>query len=488
MKKLCLLLLILLIPALAECSTLYRIRFGYYPEKIRTVFDFDGGFTYESKEDKNKIELLFKGVEASPDIQSYVELNDLVIRYLQIEKEGKFLKVTIPLSEPIDYNIFYLNDPPRLIIDFDREFLNVISGGLIADGLEFLKVKKGTPKGNILATVLEANLTKIEIVPALANKYKPSALQSILGFITRWGQKEPERKHFFLERVSSIAQDYDALAAINGTFFSYTGSPLGALIIDGELISYSIYDRTAFFLDEQNHPYIDNVFIRSYFKFDHKKTRYEISGINQARSSQDMILYTPAWGKTTGTNDQGLEIVVENSKVQSINLANSKIPKDGYVLSISGPGVETLSANAKIGQSIETHLKVIPYATAPDGVVHLISGGPRLLKEGRVYISKHEEKFKPDVAKKRAGRTAIGITKAGKVLLVTVQAPSKRTKNNIKESLGATLEELSNLMLSLGAQDAVNLDGGSSSTMVIKGKTVCGSTRKVSNAIILRKK
>lgn len=488
-KILVLILFFCFLCSIAQASTLYRIRFGHYPEKIRTVFDFDGSFCYEAEESKNKIVLHLKETKASSEITNYVEINDLIIRYLQVEKLGEDLKITIPLSEPVEYNIFYLNGPPRLVIDFGREFLNIVSGGSIAEGLEHLKVRKGTTKGIINANVLKINLKKHNIKPALAKKHKPNFFESFVSLLTPWKQ-ESNSKHFFLEKVSDIVGQQTALAGVNGTYFAGSGRPLGALMIDQELVSFPIYDRTAFFLDGNNKPYIDNVFISSHFKIKNK-SRYKITGVNQPRGSKDIIMYTPAWGKKTGSNKYGIEIVVAKSIVKKIGVANSEIPEDGYVLSVRGPAIESLSENVKVGDTISAYLKAIPFATSPPKIVQLVSGGPRLLKGGRPYVSKHEEKFKMDIARGRAARTAVGITKQGDLLLVTVDGlpKKKRDRKKNESSIGVSLEELSSLMLNLGAVDAMNLDGGSSSTMIVDNQVVnkptAGSQRRVSNAIVV---
>lgn len=492
-KALAIITLICVACGLADASTtLYRIRFAHYPDKIRAVFDFDGAFTYQTEETKEKITILLKQIEASPEISNYVELNDPIVRYFEIEKyDDGHLKVTIPLSEPVGYNIFYLNDPPRLVVDFDREYLNIVLGGVIADGVEFLKVRKGTADGRINASVLMVDLDKISVEPALARRQKPTWIESFVDFVTPWREKEPWKKHFSLDKVSNIVAENDALAGINGTYFAFTGTPLGALMIDQEMISVPIHGRTAFFLDEKNRPYIDNIYISSYFKLS-SGIRYKITGINQSRGSDDLIMYTPAWGKYTGTNDKGLELVVVNSRVERVNISNSEIPEDGFVLSASGPGLETLAESVRVGSRIDAHIRIIPYATSPKKIIHLVSGGPRLLRNKRPYVSKHEEKFKMDIARGRAARTAIGITKDRKLLLATVDGPPRRKSAGEKSrsSIGVTLEELSDLMLALGATDAMNLDGGSSSTMVINARVVnnptSGSERRVSNAILVR--
>ncbi|MFH1825906.1 MAG: phosphodiester glycosidase family protein [bacterium] len=479
MKKIGLITLtVLLLAGYAQASTLHHIRFADYPEKIRVVFDFDGEFTYNTQESRDKIELYFPQVEAGPAIPSNLEVNDLIIRYIAAEKEGEDLKVTIPLVEPVDYNIFSLATPPRLVIDFDREFINVIYGGIVAEGVESYRIKKGIEKGIILAQVLKINPQKVQIRPALARKYKTNAVESFVNLIMPWTTQNPDDQHFFLDKLINITACHGAIAGINGTFFSSTGSPLGALIIDGELISSPIYDRSAFFIDDNNQLFIDNVFVSSHFTLNNQK-RFEINGINQGRGAEDAIMYTPVWGKSTGTNGSGLELIIVDSHIAQINAGNSIIPLNGYVISINGAALETLKEQAHVGQRVDSQIKLVPFSTSPQNIKHLISGGPRLIKQGESYVAKHEEKFRPDVALKRAARTAVGIGKENELLLITVDGPSN------KGSLGVTLEELSELLLSLGAMEAVNLDGGSSSSMVIRDQLVSGVHRSISNAIVV---
>jgi exopolysaccharide biosynthesis protein len=64
-----------------------------------------------------------------------------------------------------------------------------------------------------------------------------------------------------------------------------------------------------------------------------------------------------------------------------------------------------------------------------------------------------------------APRTAIGQTKDGTVLLLVIDGRQL-------SSLGATLKDVQDIMLSYGAYNAANLDGGSSTTMVYNGKII----------------
>lgn len=487
-KALIFILLLFLLGTASQAAKLYKIRLGYFPEKIRIVLDLDSEFSYKLDEAKEKIVIRLPRCEATADIQNYYDFNDVIIRYLEVEREEDGLKISLPLYEPVPYNVFYLSDPTRLVIDFNRDYTNLISGGTIMDGLEHLKVLKSTPNGRVISNVLKIDTAKVEVFPALARKDKANALSSFINIFNPW-REIPSDRHFFRARVGTIAEEQGAIAAVNGTYFAANGKPLGTLLIDKELVSSPVYDRTALILTDDRQAIIDNILIDCYFK-SRNGVRYNITGVNQGRDENSVVLYTPAWGEKTGTNTDGIELIVSGSVVKEIKTANSLIPSDGYVLSITGPPTQFLTDNVKAGDKLDVHIQIIPYASSPSSILHLISGGPRLLKNGIPYVSKIEEKFRSDIASGRAARTAVGITKEGKLLLVTVDGlPRQRSQRGDKVSIGVTLEELSDLMLSLGAVEAMNLDGGSSTTMWIDGRVVnqpvSGSTALVSNAIVV---
>ncbi len=490
MKKYYILILLgcLLWSAGADAVTLSKVRIGSYPDKMRAVFDFDGRFIYQLDESKEKIIIHLPLCEACSDIQSYIDIGDVTVRYFEVEKESDGLKVTIPLQQPVPYNVYQMREPDRLVIDFDRQFTNVVSGGTIIDGVEHLIVSQGSENGLVSAHVLKIDLNKADVFPALARKDKPNVVQSFISLFSP-PKAASSDQHFFRARVSTIAEEQQGVAAVNGTYFAYTGRPLGSLLIDKELVSSPIYDRTALVIDDDRKAYIDTVLIDSYF-VTASGVKYAISGVNEGRNPGEVVLYSPAWGEQTGTGNDGAELVISGSVVKELRTGNSAIPADGYVISLSGPAAQTIGANIKAGDKIDVHIKVIPYASSPATLRHMISGGPRLVKEGIVYVSKNEEKFRADIARGRAARTAAGITRDDKLLLVTVDGlPRERSARDGRSSIGMTLEELAGLMINLGAVEAMNLDGGSSTTMWIDGRVVnkpaTGYEQYVSNALVV---
>jgi len=203
----------------------------------------------------------------------------------------------------------------------------------------------------------------------------------------------------------------------------------------------------------------------------------KVDGINRRMQAGEIILYTPEYGKTTKT-DKCNEAAIMRGRVASLRTTGDMvIPRTGFVLSWQG---RYELNNLKFWDKIELSFS---FNSSRSDIVHAIGGGPRLVRNGRLFITSDMERFRKDVTVGRAPRSAVGITSSGKLLLVTVDGrqPGK--------SVGMTLEELGKLMLELGAVEAMNLDGGGSTTMVIGGKVVnypsAGEERKISSALLV---
>ncbi len=111
-----------------------------------------------------------------------------------------------------------------------------------------------------------------------------------------------------------------------------------------------------------------------------------------------------------------------------------------------------------------------------------MGGGPWLVKDNSEFIDYAEEKFNDSFALKRHPRTAVGATSDGKLLMVTVDGRQAISR-------GATLPEMSAIMRRLGAVNAINLDGGGSTAMSVRGIVVNspseGIQRLVANALLV---
>lgn len=100
----------------------------------------------------------------------------------------------------------------------------------------------------------------------------------------------------------------------------------------------------------------------------------------------------------------------------------------------------------------------------PWKVKHAFGGGPVLVQEGQEKISNNEEKkFAGKAIADKHPRTAIGYTKDGTMIILAIQGRMKGLAE------GATLPQMAKIMVDLGCVEAMNLDGGGSSCMLING-------------------
>ena len=277
-----------------------------------------------------------------------------------------------------------------------------------------------------------------------------------------------------LETVSSMAARYGAIAAVNGGFFrttgTYRGDSMGAPMIDGELLSEPDRQRAVVALIRTP----DGVraafgHARADISISDGKTSRPVNGLNRPREPDELIVYTPQFHGTTLTTPDGVEAIVRRDRVERLvdPGGSQRIPTDGFVISGHGDGAAWLRSTLRAGSLVTLTRRLQPvdagssnwWATAED----VLGAGPQLLKDGRVDITAGRESMSASLATERHPRTAIGATSDGRVLLAVVDGRRPEWSD------GMLLEELAGLMRSLGAVDAINLDGGGSSTMVLQG-------------------
>lgn len=97
---------------------------------------------------------------------------------------------------------------------------------------------------------------------------------------------------------------------------------------------------------------------------------------------------------------------------------------------------------------------------------HIIGGTPVLISQGNVVEDYSSEKTLSSFLTKKHPRTAVGIKESGEWVFVVVDGSFYGLLG------GMTIKELAELMFELGCVEALNLDGGGSSTMVVEGVIV----------------
>ena len=327
----------------------------------------------------------------------------------------------------------------------------------VADGIKHIKLTKYYNGRPVRINVVEVDMKlaeNFELTPALSSD---STLKS-------------------RRSISTIAKNNNAIVALNGTYFKpQTGVPLGTLMINEKMYTGPIYDRVAMGIFDDGFA-LARISLDAVIKGSGKTIK--VNNINQPRMlSTHVIIYTPDWGKFSPSAPKyGVGLQVSEGKITKASANAVAIPKNGYV--ISGPKSVLYALLDK--KDVELDIK-----TSPEwkGVKHIISGGPYLVKDGEVYVDMTAQKLQSIGG--RNPRSAIGYTSDRNIILVAVDGREG-------SSIGMTLMELANFMKSAGCIGAINLDGGGSTVMYVKGKVVNKPQMTggipLSNAIILSEK
>lgn len=75
------------------------------------------------------------------------------------------------------------------------------------------------------------------------------------------------------------------------------------------------------------------------------------NGVNVTRGENYLVVYTPSKGKTTGTNEFGYEVIVEDGLVVSLGGNDTAIPKNGFVVSAHGSSIDWLKTYVQLGMT-----------------------------------------------------------------------------------------------------------------------------------------
>ena len=255
------------------------------------------------------------------------------------------------------------------------------------------------------------------------------------------------------------------IGAVNGDFFDMTtikGLSYGTSIIDGE-IKTAAKTSTVLGITEEDNCFIDVLNMDGVIGY--KSIRIPVISVNKLRWADQAVIYTPSFGKTTLNTVAGTDIVLKDvelplkaDKVYSgviekviPNTKNTEIPADGVVISLPAEAFKQFSGTVA-GEKINFHVKF-----DKQGLKFAVSGAPRLLEDGQISAELTDRKD----AMERHPRTAIGI-KDNKLYMVTVDGRQPGYSD------GMNLPEMTEFLLSQGVKDAINLDGGGSTTMVVR--------------------
>jgi exopolysaccharide biosynthesis protein len=445
----------------ATPTSIDNIRIHNFKSKTRVVLDFSSKVeNYYIKASKpNETTLVIGNTVVKDSLSKQVDLNTVKKVLLYTRDSDTAMVLNIPLK---NIDVFTLSDPFRIVLDLNgvqnhkaNKTEHNSNNDEIHPGINY---KKYYLKGPVVVNVIDIDLNDpfLDLQPVLASPNSVLAKTS----------------------VSRMIGKYDAIAGINASFFKPpTGLPLGALIINEEYITGPIYNRVALVIDKNNRAYLDKIKLNACFSLADGKS-FKIHNINQPRLSlEGFMLYSDKWNSLVPkTLKNELQIAVVDGRVIQKSTGSLRVPQNGYV--ITGPNKDDFKG-IQLYDSI--HINMNTFSIVPN-IKHAIGAGPYLLKNGRVYIDSKEEKFSFS-SYTRDPRSAVGITRDNHLLMVTVDGRQRG-------SVGMSFYQLAHFMKNLGAVEAMNLDGGSSTQMSVKGRIVNNPTVRggaaVSTGIVVK--
>ncbi|MFF3467054.1 phosphodiester glycosidase family protein [Streptomyces sp. NPDC002619] len=306
--------------------------------------------------------------------------------------------------------------------------------------------------------------------------------------------------------TSSVAAKLGSLVGVNAGFFvtsnadGVQGTQSGLSADRGRLESMAAGSRAALIIgDGGRHVRVAD--LTTTVTVHTGAARYQAQGINRVpglirdcgrpggtpselpwqdvtcHATDDLVLFTSEFGAPLPTGP-GTQVVLDGAgRVVSAGSRGGTVPADATVLQGIGSAADWLTAHARTGQRLgvsEVIRDTEGRRVRLDGDDSIVSAAPTLVRDGRTSIDAAAEgvvdpsdlSFGYAWANTRQPRTMAGVDSRGRLILATVDGRQSGG------SEGFTLQEAAAFMRSLGAVDALNLDGGGSTAMAVNGALV----------------
>ncbi len=256
----------------------------------------------------------------------------------------------------------------------------------------------------------------------------------------------------------------------NADFFSLqTGVPMSNAIADGKILTKDASGQDAIGIMPDGTAFI------SYFSINSVLTKEDgsevnIYNINKYRQPYAVYMMTDDFSNATQNTTSGIDVVLDiiegeiklGSKISAVvesvtnETGSAPIPEGKIVLTVDEKAPSEFFdpiSTLKVGEKVSINFSANGDSRWNEVAVGMGSVGGRLLINGEVN---------PNLEKGAAPRTAIGITEDGSIVLYTIDGRQSG------HSYGVQLKTLSERMKELGCIDAINLDGGGSTEMMVR--------------------
>lgn len=360
-------------------------------------------------------------------------------------------------------HLLTLGGPARLVLDFGDSGDAANPSAEASPGGAGLAPPRFDPRLRALigrGIQLERSISQVDGESMLINsvRFDPRLTPLDLRPLTRADGMEG------LSTLSQLAQGEQALIAINGGYFNRIKRlPLGALRDGGTWLSGPILNRGAVGWGSSGLPQFGRLALQEWIS-DDQGQRLPVLNLNSGYVQRGLSRYTSSWGRTyraLSDGESGL-LVQDNRVIQQLGAGAMAegIPLDAGTMLLVARG------DSQLPWGPGSLLSLTSQPTDPLGLQpYVIGGGPLLLQDGQLVLNGTSEGFSPGFLSQGAPRTVIG-SDGQKLWLLTIQGIG---------NLGPTLLQTAQTLQRLGLRDALNLDGGSSTSLVLGGvQTVKG--------------
>lgn len=413
------------------------IRKGRQPWGERLVIDLDGPAPFQPVEERGKLTLALDANLAPPlatnrdalPLESAIAANRTIL--------------TVPLATGLRPRIYTLARPDRIVIDLRPDALatrTIRWAPSLTWRQQYLTL--GGDRFPAVWLDLDPKAAGTQLRPVPVNTSSQTGIAPLI----------------------QTAQLNQTAAAINGGYFNRNNQlPLGALRRDGRWLSGPILNRGAIAWNDAGDFAVGRLALLETIEgagqtwpITHLNSGYVQAGL--ARYTRDWGgFYTPLTAGEIGILVQG-DRVIQQISSEAAGSGSFPIPDNGYLL--VARSFRTAAAAIAVGTTLRLQSRTAPANF--DNFPQILAAGPLLIDGGRIVLDPSAEGFSDAFIRERAPRSAVGLTANGRMLIVAI--------HDRVGGPGPSLGEFAQLMTSLGATRAVNLDGGSSTTLYLGGQ------------------
>lgn len=361
---------------------------------------------------------------------------------------------------------------PLIVLTTNLLAIDTLAVKEIGSGVIYYHLKNEDPN-NIY--ILKVNLTKNNII------------KTVIA-----GDRIGNNGETVSEMSNRLSNKEYVIAGINCDFFG--GEPYqfeNSMIIDGEFAKGTNLRRSLFAINKNKITFIDTIKFIGYIK--NKYNKWVINNLNTNKGNDSINIFNKYYNIPLKLNNNQIAFLLKPIESNLLNKENKylvvaeyekEIPKflfsDRLLLIIRD---NLAKGKLLLKDTINIYLGVEPII---HDITQMIGGLPKILFNGKTIndFNGIEGLTSPKFFGKNP-RTAIGYDEKKENLFIVV-VDGRDSKN----SIGMSLSELSEFMKSLGCYDALNFDGGGSSTIVIRDSVVnrpsdITGERKVYNALFI---